>query len=118
MVNLRFDLERAKAGDPVQWKDAGAIPVTFIGTHAGGIVIQEGVHGYIRVEQHELCMAPKKIAVRYRVGAFKTSTSVQPILFATESTALHFANKPDFVQWITEWQTAEVPQPDLTDKET
>lgn len=122
-----FDLERAKAGEPMlcknsYWKHSAH----FVGLSVEGIpVVQrdDGIKGYsdpFVCSVEDLNMAPKKVTVRYRNYAYKSSSTGKLCMSVIhhELDVAETESSSDFVAWIhTEWQTAEI-RPDLTDKET
>ena len=109
-MSNEFNLERAKAGEPVVYPSGG--PVKFIGISSSGYIVVEDSGGYfVAHEESELRMAPKKVKVRYRVGVVRReSGDLQPTLANDDWSETIISNHPGFVEWITDWQEAEVTE--------
>ena len=115
-----FDLEAAKAGEPVEvffratsaWE-----PVHFVGMdkHAQSVFQRErdGVMFPI-TDRAILRMAPKKVTVRYRVAAIDSGQDIRPMCVETEYGATNLQKNPLFVEWLTDWQEAEITPPEST----
>ncbi|SEO79089.1 hypothetical protein [Nitrosovibrio sp. Nv6] len=109
-----FDLEAAKAGEPIEFKtENGIVPADFIGTHGHEIVIYSK-NGYVPVDECNLRMAPKKITVRYRVGLIADGTGFYPFLISTEQAEQFHGGDSRFREWLTDWQEVEITPPEST----
>lgn len=111
---MKFDLEKAKAGEAVEWVIVGGYaPVDFIGMHGSWVIVYSARLGYIAVDAEELRMTPKKVTVRYRLCVLKDIRDSGRLY-------IHSTNDRDgdfdwellgnFVSWLTDWQTAEVTE--------
>jgi len=103
-----FDLEAAKRGEQVCYPSGS--PVHFIGVSSTEHPVVEDSQGFFTVcSQNQLRMAPKKVTVRYRVGAWKDKGGIVHPLIVEDVDAQDGAEiGSQFLYWISGWQTAEI----------
>jgi hypothetical protein len=116
-MSNEFDLERAKAGEPVEFIGVhGPFPVEFIGNWSGDVVVCRFAlnENPALVNTIHLRMAPKTVKVRYRNYILKDSVHLCVSMIADApgyETPEGIEKKSWFKGWIhTEWQEAAVPQ--------
>jgi hypothetical protein len=106
-----FDIEKARAGEPVEYRGAGSrwVAVHFVGLSMDGSpTIQTGVRTIFSCYESELRMAPKKVKVRYRVGIFSELGDTWPAVTNSDRTAALWEKTDSFKGWLTEWKETEV----------
>lgn len=116
-MNNKFDIDRAKAGEPVELNNGFSnwVPAHFVGpsslTKEQVIVEAEGCVLYAHL--CVLRMASKKIKVRYRVY-LRMSPSlgrIVPDIARDDGRVMNVQECDDFIKWIhTDWQEVEVEQ--------
>jgi len=112
-VSNEFNLERAKAGEPVEYKiSTGKCEFAhFIGTAIDGApVIQIGRRVFL-CDESELRMAPKKVKVRYRLALIDAFIAGPRVIAAnTDHEAAQCAVRGDFMEWLTDWIETEITE--------
>lgn len=121
-MSNEFDLERAKAGDTIEFLDRTKnkwVPVRFVGKRRRGTFIVENetdemIHVASDYASEVLRMAAKAVKVRYRNYMLKDAVHVSVSMIADTpgyETPEGIEKKSWFKGWIhTEWQEVEVPQ--------
>ncbi|SOD42420.1 hypothetical protein [Nitrosovibrio sp. Nv4] len=120
-----FDLEAAKAGNPVEYCNKGGVwtEAEFVAVNrAGRLVVvfkspDTNTWMPIFAEEDDLRMAAKKVTVRYRAYLWKDKDgSIRPGI--TDPKKMPYANPEmgeEFIEWIhRDWQEAEITPPEST----
>ncbi|SEN72537.1 hypothetical protein SAMN05216404_106198 [Nitrosospira multiformis] len=110
-MSNEFNLERAKAGEPVEFRTAnGYVKVQFVGMHGPDAVIY-WQYGYTPVDPQELRIAPKKVNVRYRVAVMKNNQGdFYTIVANHDDEAELIKGWTNFKRWLSDWQEVEVTE--------
>jgi hypothetical protein len=111
-----FDIEKAKAGEPIEYNSAGGrwVAAHFVGAtlNVKPVIQRDPGHHIFACEESELRMAPKKVKVRYRVEAYKDieTGEIKPFISSPHEDGVRWSGSKTFVEWLTEWLEAEVEQ--------
>lgn len=109
-----FDIEAAKRGEPVEFRSSATNtwePCHFIGASKESHPVVQLGESIFEVKSNYLRMASKKIKVRYRVAAMRDSDGSAYTLSAnTEGQVSNVQGLSNFIEWLTDWQEAEVEQ--------
>ena len=114
-VNRKFDLKRAKAGEPVEFLYPGVaheywVPCHFIGIDKSGLpVVQtEPHHFYMNPEVTSLRMAPKEARYRLSLMSSEKEWDLYVAVANSKNTADRLEQSENFVEWMGDWRTAKV----------
>ena len=89
-----FDLEAAKRGEPICFLDQlkNIQSATLVGvTTLGNPVVELRNGSVFDTFPNSLCMAPKKVTVRYRIGLYRDDDGLHPFLVTSDFGANIFA---------------------------
>lgn len=105
---MKFDLERAKSGDPVEYMETyGWVSVRFIGEWDADAVVCAVSWSYKPevVMKDRLRMAEKKETVRYRIAAFQGfgGTYLEILMGWNDKSESIISDRGDFLYWLTDW---------------